>query len=684
MAFLGIGVLATPTLRRALGVGRLVGRLPFQTLLAEVRAALALYRDRPVALLVALATSVLNHAVASFTVWLLARALGIEGLELGMALALVPVANLFAAIPLLPGGWGVGELAFAYLFGQVGIPATEAVGLSVVYRLSILAASLPGGVLWLFWKDRPDEGGDPPGGRRGDARGRGLERRSPARRPLGEARARMGACPARSGPSWPCKCSSPVVRAPEAPGRPPRRARRARFARRATDDFHLTVQFLGNTAEEDVPGIGTGPGGGGGGAGRVRRPLPGPRGLSGAGAGTRGLGRRRGGGGAREPRGPVAGAWARRSSALGYPPERRAWHPHVTLGRLRSRPSPALVEAVEAGAGVGPRRGTGVGAETYPFGSRESGVPLHRPNNRRTRVSGAAGSRGPVTAAPAGAISEGARGAPVSVTAPEKGPNDMVSPSKRPETATKEQRQRQQALDAALGQIEKQYGKGSIMSLGRHGDLPRVDGHLDAAACRLDLALGGGGVPRGRIIEIYGPESSGKTTLCSHVIANAQKAGGVVRVHRRGARLRRRPTREEPRRQPRRAARLAARHGEQALEIAETLVRSNAVDVVVIDSVAALVPQAEIEGEMGDTHVGLQARLMSQALRKLTGAIRSVEHRDDLHQPDPHEDRRHVRQPRDDHGRQRAQVLRLGAARHAPHRLASRTGRRGRRQPRRA
>ena len=155
VAFLGIGVLATPTLRRALGVGRLVKRLPFQTLLGEVRAALALYRDRPAALLVALATSVLNHAVASFTVWLLARALGIEGLGLGMALALVPVANLFAAIPLLPGGWGVGELAFAYLFGQVGIPATEAVGLSVVYRLGILAASLPGGVLWLFWKDRP-------------------------------------------------------------------------------------------------------------------------------------------------------------------------------------------------------------------------------------------------------------------------------------------------------------------------------------------------------------------------------------------------------------------------------------------------------------------------------------------------------------------------------------------------
>lgn len=155
VSFLGLAVLATPALRRALGVGRLVGKLPFQTLLTEVRAALTLYRDRPVALLVALAASVLNHAAASFTVWLLARALGIEGLGLGMALALVPVANLFAAIPLLPGGWGVGELAFAYLFGQVGIPPTEAIGLSVVYRLSILAASLPGGVIWLFWRGRP-------------------------------------------------------------------------------------------------------------------------------------------------------------------------------------------------------------------------------------------------------------------------------------------------------------------------------------------------------------------------------------------------------------------------------------------------------------------------------------------------------------------------------------------------
>ena len=138
----------------------------------------------------------------------------------------------------------------------------------------------------------------------------------------------------------------------------------------------------------------------------------------------------------------------------------------------------------------------------------------------------------------------------------------------------------------------------------------------------LDLALGGVGVPRGRITEIYGPESSGKTTLCSHIIANAQKAGRGVRVHRRGARLRRR-LREEPRVNLDELLVSQPDTGEQALEIAETLIRSNAIDVVVIDSVAALVPKAEILGEMGDSHVGLHARLMSQALRKLSGAIRS-------------------------------------------------------------
>ena len=181
------------------------------------------------------------------------------------------------------------------------------------------------------------------------------------------------------------------------------------------------------------------------------------------------------------------------------------------------------------------------------------------------------------------------------------------------------QEDRKKALNLAIAQIEKSCGKGSIMRMGADAARVRVDA-IPTGAINLDAAIGVGGIPRGRVTEIYGPESSGKTTLCLHVVANAQRAGGV-------------------------AAFIDAEHaldieyakklgvdvqnllvsqpdtGEQALEICEILVRSGAVDVVVIDSVAALVPKAEIEGEMGDSHVGLQARLMSQALRKLTGAI---------------------------------------------------------------
>ncbi|NUQ94627.1 MAG: recombinase RecA [Gemmatimonadaceae bacterium] len=178
---------------------------------------------------------------------------------------------------------------------------------------------------------------------------------------------------------------------------------------------------------------------------------------------------------------------------------------------------------------------------------------------------------------------------------------------------------KKKALNLAIAQIEKSCGKGSIMKMGKDAEKIRVD-FIPTGAINLDAAIGVGGEPRGRITEIYGPESSGKTTLCLHVVANAQKAGGV-------------------------AAFIDAEHaldteyarklgvdvdnllisqpdtGEQALEICEILVRSGAVDIVVVDSVAALVPKAEIEGDMGDSHVGLQARLMSQALRKLTGAI---------------------------------------------------------------
>jgi recombination protein RecA len=181
------------------------------------------------------------------------------------------------------------------------------------------------------------------------------------------------------------------------------------------------------------------------------------------------------------------------------------------------------------------------------------------------------------------------------------------------------QEDRKKALNLAIAQIEKSCGKGSIMKMGAESARVRVES-IPTGAINLDAAIGVGGIPRGRVTEIFGPESSGKTTLCLHIVANAQRTGGV-------------------------AAFIDAEHaldidyaktlgvdvqnllvsqpdtGEQALEICEILVRSGAVDIVVVDSVAALVPKAEIEGEMGDSHVGLQARLMSQALRKLTGAI---------------------------------------------------------------
>lgn len=178
---------------------------------------------------------------------------------------------------------------------------------------------------------------------------------------------------------------------------------------------------------------------------------------------------------------------------------------------------------------------------------------------------------------------------------------------------------KEKALETAILQIEKQFGKGSIMKLGERGSKLNIEA-IPTGSLALDVALGVGGIPKGRIIEIYGPESSGKTTLTLHIMAESQKRGGIAAM-----------IDAEHALDPVYARKLGVDidnllisqpdHGEQALEIAEHLVRSGAVDVVVIDSVAALVPRAEIEGEMGDSHVGLQARLMSQALRKLTGAI---------------------------------------------------------------
>ncbi len=182
-----------------------------------------------------------------------------------------------------------------------------------------------------------------------------------------------------------------------------------------------------------------------------------------------------------------------------------------------------------------------------------------------------------------------------------------------------EEEGRKQALERAVEQIKKQYGKGAIMSLG--GQPQAMVPGISTGAISLDLALGGAGVPRGRVVEVYGPDGSGKTTLALQIVANAQKAGGVAAF-----------VDAENALDPRWAGTIGVDmdnilvsqpdSGEQALEIVELLVRSNAVDIVVVDSVAALVPRAEIEGEMGDSHPGLQARLMSQALRKLSGAIR--------------------------------------------------------------
>jgi recombination protein RecA len=175
------------------------------------------------------------------------------------------------------------------------------------------------------------------------------------------------------------------------------------------------------------------------------------------------------------------------------------------------------------------------------------------------------------------------------------------------------------ALEAALGQIERAFGKGSIMRLGQRENAVESEA-ISTGSLGLDIALGIGGLPRGRVVEIYGPESSGKTTLALHVVAEAQKQGGTCAF-----------IDAEHALDPSYAGKLGVNveellisqpdAGEQALEIADTLVRSGAVDVLVIDSVAALVPRAELEGEMGDSHVGLHARLMSQALRKLTGSI---------------------------------------------------------------
>ena len=182
-----------------------------------------------------------------------------------------------------------------------------------------------------------------------------------------------------------------------------------------------------------------------------------------------------------------------------------------------------------------------------------------------------------------------------------------------------EREEKLKALDAAIAKLEKEYGKGAVMKLGDPASQMNVE-TIPTGSLSLDIALGLGGIPKGRVIEIYGPESSGKTTVTLHMIAEVQKNGGIAGF-----------IDAEHALDPVYAKNIGVDidnlyisqpdNGEQALEIAETMVRSGAIDIVVVDSVAALVPKAEIEGDMGDSHVGLQARLMSQALRKLTGVI---------------------------------------------------------------
>src|SRR6476661_4082021 len=196
----------------------------------------------------------------------------------------------------------------------------------------------------------------------------------------------------------------------------------------------------------------------------------------------------------------------------------------------------------------------------------------------------------------------------------------LARPSSRAGRDQKEARvDRDKMLDVTLQQIEKQHGRGAVMRLGEH-PMNVAMGTIQTGSLALDIALGIGGVPRGRVVEVFGPEGSGKTTVCLHIIAEAQRAGGIAAF-----------IDAEHALDPTYARELGVNidellvsqpdHGEQALEIADMMVHSGALSLVVIDSVAALVPRAEIEGEMGDTHVGLQARLMSQAMRKLSGAL---------------------------------------------------------------
>jgi recombination protein RecA len=222
---------------------------------------------------------------------------------------------------------------------------------------------------------------------------------------------------------------------------------------------------------------------------------------------------------------------------------------------------------------------------------------------------------------------------------------------------------RDKNIDLALSAITKQFGEGSIMRLGSNQKM-KVE-TLSTGSLAIDLALGVGGLPKGRIIEIYGPESSGKTTFCLSVIAEAQKKGGLAAF-----------IDVEHALDPKYAKVVGVKlddllvsqpdSGEDALNIMETLIRSNSIDVIVLDSVAALITKAELDGQMGDMTMGSQARLMSQAMRRLTAVVSKTNCVCILHQSDPREDRRDVRQPRDDVRWTRPEILFVGAHRYSP------------------
>ena len=229
--------------------------------------------------------------------------------------------------------------------------------------------------------------------------------------------------------------------------------------------------------------------------------------------------------------------------------------------------------------------------------------------------------------------------------------------------------ERNRLIQQALTQMDKQFGKGSVLQLGSRNVLPVAV--IPTGAISVDAALGAGGFPRGRVIEIFGPESSGKTTLALHIIAEAQAAGGAAAF-----------VDAEHALDPGYARKLGVNidellvsqpdYGEQALEITNALVSSSVIDVVVVDSVAALVPKAELDGEMGDSFMGLHARLMSQALRKITGASSALQYLHDLHQPDPRKDWSCLREPGDHNRRPGLEVLFLRARGRAAHGRAQR------------